>query len=242
MWCRRCQQDVPASSLSAGGAAQCARCQHPLVWPGREEIAATADVGICLEEVPAPKRSPVDELRDTETDRRMQQWRRILRSDDASTRGPVIKRRIDPPQTSHRNPTPRRSQPRASGQIMAWTLATLGTMAMLFGVGMLAWSLAAPEPTIWNWGVGITLAGQSIMVAALIQLLASLWNQSRHATGRLVTVQDDLAELQRTADILLSARTTGAASFYADVARQANPQLLLVNLKGQLDELAARLR
>jgi hypothetical protein len=107
---------------------------------------------------------------------------------------------------------------------------------------MLAWSLAAPEPALWNWGIGITLAGQSIMVAALIQLLASLWNQSRHATGRLVAVQNELAELQRTADTLLSARTTSAASFYADVARQANPQLLLVNLKGQLEELAARLR
>jgi hypothetical protein len=121
-------------------------------------------------------------------------------------------------------------------------LATLGTMAMIFGVGVLAWSLAAPQPTWWNWGIGITLAGQSIMVAALIQLLASLWNQSRHATGRLMAVQDELAELQRTADLLMTNRTGGAASFYADVARQANPQLLLVNLKGQIDELASRLR
>ena len=126
--------------------------------------------------------------------------------------------------------------------MMAWMLATLGTMGMLFGVGMLAWSLAAPEPLLWNWGLGITLAGQSVMVAALIQLLASLWNQSRLATSRLAAVQDDLDELQRTADVLVATRTGGAASFYADVARQANPQLLLVNLKGQLEELSSRLR
>ena len=223
------------------GAALCARCQHPLVWPGREEIIATSDGGISLEGIPPVKRNPVDDLRDVETDRRLQQWRHILQP-SRSAAGHEVKRRIDPPRARRANSAPRRPQPSASGQAMAWLLATLGTMAMLFGVGMLAWSLAAPEPELWNWGVGITLAGQSIMVAALIQLLASLWNQSRHASGRLMAVQDELAELQRTADTLLSARTSGAASFYADVARQANPHLLLVNLKGQLDELAARLR
>lgn len=242
MWCRHCQQDVPASSLTLGGAARCARCQRPLTWAGNQDVAQASETGICLERPTKSARCPVEELRDVETDRRLQQWGRLLHSNQVHSVTAEVIRRLDPPATNGRQHPPRRSQPRASDQALAWMLATLGTMAMIFGVGVLAWSLAAPQPAWWNWGVGITLAGQSIMVAALIQLLASLWNQSRHATGRLMAVQDELAELQRTADLLMTNRTSGAASFYADVARQANPQLLLVNLKGQIDELASRLR
>jgi hypothetical protein len=225
-----------------GGAARCARCQRPMSRQDNQPFAVPSEVGVCLEEAPAPKRNPVEELRDVETDRRMEQWRRMLKSSSNSAGQKNVKRRFDPPEMRRRPAPSPKPQPRPQGQALAWLLATLGTMAMIFGVGILAWSLAMPQPLWWNWGVGITLAGQSIMVAALIQLLASLWNQSRHASGRLTAVQQELAELQRTADLLMSSRTSGAASFYADVARQANPQLLLVNLKGQLDELAARLK
>lgn len=225
-----------------GGTSRCARCQRPMSRHEDQAYAVPSEAGICLEQAPAPKRNPVEELRDVETDRRMEQWRRMLKSSSNSAGQTIVKRRLDPPEGRQRQSPPRKPLPRPQGQATAWLLATLGTMAMIFGVGVLGWALATPMPAWWNWGVGIVLAGQSIMVAALIQLLASLWNQSRHASGRLMAVQEELAELQRTADLLMSSRTSGAASFYADVARQANPQLLLVNLKGQLDELAARLK
>jgi hypothetical protein len=36
-------------------------------------------------------------------------------------------------------------------------------------------------------------------------------------------------------------RTGGAPAFYAELVRGASPQMLLTNLKGQLDQLATRL-
>jgi hypothetical protein len=50
-----------------------------------------------------------------------------------------------------------------------------------------------------------------------------------------------LSELQHTADALTAIRSGGAPAFYAELVRSASPQMLLSNLKGQLDQLATRL-
>src|SRR5690349_23675747 len=54
MWCRHCQQDVPAARDSSGPAA-CSRCQQEFVaLPGGSrpalKLAAIADYGVALEE------------------------------------------------------------------------------------------------------------------------------------------------------------------------------------------------
>jgi hypothetical protein len=57
----------------------------------------------------------------------------------------------------------------------------------------------------------------------------------------LQDVQSRLIQLQTTADSLVTMRSGGAPAFYADLVRGASPQVLLANLKGQLDQLATRI-
>jgi hypothetical protein len=56
----------------------------------------------------------------------------------------------------------------------------------------------------------------------------------------LQDVHAGLNQLQQTADVLATMRSGGAPNFYADLLRGASPQVLLANLKGQVDQLAAR--
>jgi hypothetical protein len=69
--------------------------------------------------------------------------------------------------------------------------------------------------------------------------VSRLWRNSRYATNKLQEMHAGLGQLQNTADTI-SAMRGGAPAFYADLARGASPQLLLSNLKGQLDQLATR--
>lgn len=168
-------------------------------------------------------------------------------------------RRLDPPQdvldelhdltaspiimptesvTERRKSSPRRPE---GGQFAAWGFAAAGATLLGGGIGTIVWALAADRPDLWNLAVGTTLAGQGLLIFGLVMLVARLWRTSRHAADRLHTVHTELGQLQRTADALTAMRSGGAPAFYAELVRGASPQMLLANLKGQLDQLATRL-
>jgi hypothetical protein len=73
-------------------------------------------------------------------------------------------------------------------------------------------------------------------------LLSSLWNAARHAAGKLSLMHDELRRLRRTTEETAARNNPSAASFFADLAREAPAEMLLGNLRGQLDHLASRLR
>lgn len=89
--------------------------------------------------------------------------------------------------------------------------------------------------------MGLTLGGQGTLILGLVLVVSRLWRSSRYAGGKLQEVHARLAQLQHTADALTAMRSGGAPAFYADLVRGASPQMLLTNLKGQLDQLATRL-
>ncbi|MEM8864267.1 MAG: hypothetical protein AAGF31_01830 [Planctomycetota bacterium] len=253
MWCRHCQQDVPAVAQGADERVQCARCQRPL---GATPFAApVSDSGVPLK--PAVEVEPwsaadvlgaEDEQRIRQLGQQLRTARRVgsqanpagrkLRFDTPASATGVdaapARPSIDPAVT----PAPR--APSKPSQASAWMVALLGALTLGIGLGLLAWSLFGERPDLWNWGLAATLSGQGLLIVGLLQLLATLWSAGRDATNRLITLHYELRRLQRTADSIAGGRNATPSAFYADLTRGSSPQVMLANLKGQVDELTAR--
>jgi hypothetical protein len=137
----------------------------------------------------------------------------------------------------------RQSQPSRrgeGGQFLAWLTALCGASVLGTGLGTVSWSLSAGRADVWNLALGLTLIGQGLLIFGLVLIAARLWRNSRYASHKLIDVHAKLGQLQQTADALTAMRS-GAPAFYAELVRGASPQMLLANLKGQLDQLATRL-
>jgi hypothetical protein len=113
-------------------------------------------------------------------------------------------------------------------------------MALACGGSLLGWATLTGRQELWAFGAPIALGGQIALVAGLICQLERLWSDSRLAARRLEKVDAELHEL-RTTTTLLGAVHGPSAAFYSHLAVGAAPSLLLSDLKGQLDILAARL-
>jgi len=254
MWCTNCHQDVPAIGERGTNRSVCARCQNVLRAPQAMRIC---DDGIALDEEPClvgtGSRPPLA-ANDWQFRQRSRELGRKLRHEVGSTQ-----RRVDPPENlfdelrdrtaapivapagsvaTRRKPVERRPE---GGQFVAWLFACCGAVLLGGGIGTIGWSLYGNRSEIWNLALGLTLAGQGLLIFGLVLVVTRLWRNSRYATGRLHEVHTDLAQLQRTADALAAMRAGGAPAFYAELVRGASPQMLLANLKGQLDQLATRL-
>jgi hypothetical protein len=140
--------------------------------------------------------------------------------------------------------TPPRQQPPSrrtdGGQFLAWFTALVGASVLGTGLGSVGWSLTAGRADVWNLALGLTLMGQGLLIFGLVMIASRLWRNSRYASYKLIDVHAQLGQLQQTADALTAMRG-GAPAFYAELVRGASPQMLLANLKGQLDQLATRL-
>jgi hypothetical protein len=254
MWCNNCQQDVPALGRAGTTKLACSRCHATLPPP---HAVGISEAGIALDDKAALE--VVDSLPplladDWQVRRRTRDLGRKLRHDPASMR-----RRIDSSQNmladlaaqtaapivalgSALRPTPAATSPRPeSGQFAAWFVTFLGFTALTAGLGLVGWTFAQGGSEYWNHALGLTLAGQGLLIFGLILVVTRLWRNSRYATGKLQEVHLELGQLQRTADAISAMRTGGSPAFYGELVRGASPQMLLTNLKGQLDQLAARL-
>jgi hypothetical protein len=210
------------------------------------------DGGIALDERPAARATAAPpKLDDWHARNEARRLGRELRRPAAAAVTPRFQplpqaRRLDPPSDLFDRPAPSVTPiaPPAArrpkgGQAIAWMLVMTGLVALCGGIGGIAWSLAAERGEFWNASLGLTLAGQGTLIFGLVLVVSRLWRNSRYATTKLQEVHARLGELQRSADAL-AANRGGAPAFYADLARGAPPQMLLSNLKGQIDQLATR--
>ncbi len=127
------------------------------------------------------------------------------------------------------------------GQIFAWLTVFAGALILAGGIGLVAWSLSTTQMLYWNLAIGLTLGGQGLLIFGLVLAVSRLWRNSRYASGKLQDVHTRLGQLQNTADALAATRSGGAPAFYADLVRGASPQVMLANLKGQIDQLTSRI-
>ncbi len=125
--------------------------------------------------------------------------------------------------------------------MVAWLILSLGLMAFVCGGMLLGWSLLAGRNELWNLGMPMALAGQFGLLLGLVLQLDSLWQANRHTADTLDDVDHRLQEIDHATNLLRSTHSGPAQSFYAHMAAGANPQLLLADLKGQLDLLAVKM-
>ena len=265
MWCTNCQQDVPGIAHAVSGRIVCSRCQRPMPNKKVLHAARICDEGIALDEPAAAIAAAAPPLRSENwSSRHVRNLGRELRrttpaARNAATRIPHGRHRFDPPQNlfdqieqltapsvarispqpiAASSPWSRRSE---GSQVAAWLVVVVGALALVAGIGLVAWSLSAQQMTYWNLALGLTLGGQGTLILGLVLVVSRLWRSSRYAANKLQEVHTRLGNLQHAADALAAMRSGGAPAFYADLVRGASPQVLLANLKGQVDQLATQL-
>lgn len=133
------------------------------------------------------------------------------------------------------------ARPTEKSNFAAWSLLSLGLATFVCGGVLLGWAFAADRGDLWSLGLPLTLAGQAGLILGLVMQLEGLWRSTRQTDQTLNELDGQLSELRHATTMLGSTHSSPAQSFYAHMAEGANPQLLMADLKGQLDLLAQQL-
>ncbi len=260
MWCRHCHQETPAIGPVTEFGARCPRCNRTSDTP-------TDPINTAGESAPDPLPTARREI-----ERQLQSAQNAiaagaasptLRWDTGMLGSPIPFSQEKSPssqssEAAQQQPTATKNQPtnrkiirRANqpkkksyviSQIVGWASATVGAMSLGLGIGLLVWSLIQENASLWSFGIAATITGQSLMIVGLVQLLSNLWNATRQTHTKLTQIHEDLHRVRRTAEQTAGQQHATATGFYAEMAANAEPDVLLGNLRGQLDQLSARLR
>jgi hypothetical protein len=143
------------------------------------------------------------------------------------------------PIPSRQKPAARNKPPGSS--LLAWASLSLGLMAFVCGAVLLVWSFADGRSSLWNLGMPITVAGQAGLLIGLVLQLERIWQGSRYTSVQLDHVDEQLHDLKQSASLLGVTHGSASQAFYAHLSEGASPNLLLADLKGQLDLLAVKM-
>ncbi len=267
MWCKQCGQDVPGLAAKEQGGFVCARCGGDLGGgaargagaPKAAAHGAPAGVEDHPGDPAAGDRSPSSlRLDDWELDQQLRHIERMLRTPGAAKAGAkqrpkdrARRLRLDaahaqaPPWHSGAQQDAGRSgssstRDQAVGGF-PWVILALGMMAFVCGGVLLGWSVAAQRPDLWNRGMPFVVGGQLALLVGLVLQIERLWRSGRHTADKLDAMDQQLHGLRHTTAMLGTTHSSPATAFYSHLAGGASPQLLLTDLKGQLDMLALRL-
>ena len=252
MWCIDCRQDVPALLSGDKQTFCCPRCggtlctDHGLGTDGRSAAQAEDD--------PATSESPpgYDGWEMSEEIRAIGRALRGSKRDDPQSKA-IYRResmRFDQPHSDlpvwHAPTTERPSkQPTIEaerhGSAMTWLTLALGTTGFVCGGVLMGWSLATGRQELWTIGLPVALVGQIALLIGLVMQLDRMRRDNRRAAAKLDDVDEQLHDLKTSASLLSASHGPASTAFYTHFAGGANPQLLLTDLKSQLDLLAMRM-
>jgi hypothetical protein len=235
MWCDHCRQDVSVRPLADSTKLGCPRCG--------QQLPAAAD------------RPDVDGW---EIDEQLRQIGRTVAAEKSSDETEnALKReiaRLDPPHLDHTSPwrmparqTARRQRRavrpprRRTAATFSWLVLSIGTMGLVCGGILLGWSAVTGRGELWSIGLPVLFGGQVALVLGLLGQLERLWRDSRSAAAKLEHVDREIHQLHSTTSLIGAGGHSPGGAFYAHLAGGANPDLLLSDLKGQLDLLALKL-
>jgi hypothetical protein len=129
----------------------------------------------------------------------------------------------------------------AKNNHLAWIILSLGLAAFACGAVLLGWSFVAERADLWPLGLPLALVGQAGLIIGLALQLDGLWQSNRQTAATLNELDDELNRVRHATTLLTTTKNASAQSFYAHMAEGASPQLLLADLKGQLDLLAQQM-
>jgi hypothetical protein len=251
MWCKHCRQDVQGVRSPDQLGANCARCGCLLLnneQPAGSEVsgvAKSAAHGIDLGEVPPlVSHATFEEWELDERYRRVQarvgRWKHhggsAAPQSAALSRQPTwqVHERHTPVPKRHARPS--RATPRSP--LAARLMIGLGLMAIIAGAAPIGWSELEHRGELWSAGLAAIVAGQIGLLVGLALRLERVWQNGRDTIRKLDAVDSQLHRLERTTSLMCVNHGSAAQAFYAHMADEANPQMLVADLKGQLDLLA----
>jgi hypothetical protein len=252
MWCKHCRQDVPGMNATNQLGLSCARCGAALA--AEDDPQATHAVDLTNPSLShfdlARTQPPVSALPSFEEwdidqsfqnlQARVGSWKRI--DPPAETSGPVASPapqwRVDGGHGSVAGPHPAKSRASRRSSLLAWSVLSLGLITFACGAVLLTLSFAEDRSDLWSWGIPVAVAGQVGLLLGLALQLERLWQNGRYAARKLEQVDSQLHHLEHTTTMLGVTHSSAAQAFYVHMADEANPQMLLADLKGQLDLLA----
>lgn len=261
MWCSTCQQDVPALGAANEGTLCCGKCGGALAapeakqaLPGRTDtppFPQTASETAALEKL---LRAPPLSNEDWAIEAELRGVQRLLGS--LKTHRSELADRLKPP-APHVSPahwkkpegmsenagraarSRDKSEPRA--HVAAWTILSIGLAVFACGSVLLGWSFLAKRDDLWPIGMPLTLIGQAGLILGLVLQLDGLWNSNRQTAEVLSELDGELKSVREATTLLSTSHSSSAQSFYLHLAEGASPQLLLADLKGQMDLLAQQM-
>jgi hypothetical protein len=131
------------------------------------------------------------------------------------------------------------ARPRPS--LFAWWAISLGLMALVCGGVLLVWGYVFGRGDLWSLGLPIALGGQAVLLLGIFLHTDSLWRSSRKTSKSLEELDESVADLRQATSMMSTTHSIPGQSFYAHMAEGASPELLLADLKGQMDLLTMRL-
>ena len=244
MWCQHCQQDVPTLGASSDDGPRCARCHTPNQESdpklNRFDSALERDHDTTWRNVGKAMRTAKARVEAGKASRTLRYDLEQIGLNPTLTSAPALARTQANRQASLPKSMPR--GPSRVAQFGVWFFCTLGAVMLGLGIGLCSWSVAEGLFSLWTPGLMALLAGQGLLIVGLLHLLANLWAAGREAGARLARMHDELRTLRRRSDEAAGRHAASAAQFYADLAREAGPEQMIGNLRGQIDALSARLR
>jgi hypothetical protein len=182
-----------------------------------------------------------------ELDEQLEHLFRMLKAGKSAARATDSVARLDPPQAGP--PAPNRlgkkrktvRRRRALSGAFTWIAIVLGTTSLACGGVLLIWSLTTGRNELWNVGLPVAVVGQIALLVGLVLQIDRLWFDNRQAVAKLDDVDEQLHELKTTTMLLSTSQGPASATFYSHLASGAGPQLLLTDLKSQLDLLATKI-
>lgn len=168
MWCRTCQQDVPAVAAS-GDASQvcCARCG--IVHQPRDAESKTSAPG---DEVSAHL-PPGGKLNHWQLDHELAEAQRLVQqiknraeNNGSNTDGQSVRgSRIGSHQKiNSETPTPSRS----TGSAFSWLVTGVGLAGLVCGCTLLVWSMVGDRAELWTVGLAIALVSQVVLLCGVL--------------------------------------------------------------------------
>ncbi len=124
---------------------------------------------------------------------------------------------------------------------MAWSTLLIGVTTLACGSFLMGWSMFSSRAALWSIGFPIALVGGISLFVALIVQLDRLLNDNRDTATKLDMVDNQLHRLAAATNQLDAHHHSPSDAFYSHLAGGANPQLLLSDLKSQLDMLAVKM-
>lgn len=126
----------------------------------------------------------------------------------------------------------------------SWLLSLLliaGVATFSLGLGLLAWSSAFQLPQLWQQGMTLTIGAEGLLIISLAWMAVRLWKNGRQVNRQLHGVDRQLAEIEQLTGTLAGSQQSSSQHYYHHFSQVASPHLLVANLQGQVDQLAARM-